>query len=523
MLNHLNTVEYEFEFNYALSDLKQELFSWCLQNEIEKIRQQIKQKGSFGVKDYQRSIKDLFATTHDVHSSVDFYSTEYAALPFLVQGVNDRYFVVWCNDLYLQTKGVSIHCGDEIISFDDIPVKEIVDQILKDSFSGYATETFQRLSELQLTLREGGANEKVPQGRVKVCYKKNDHLQTAYLNWLYIPEKVTLNHQMPLTTLNKKYPIQVKNRLLHSYQKAVNFGNCYATKIIGAKKNIFPPIDDKIWESSSENFDAYIFKNNWKKVGYVRIPDFDGNIDLVSEFEEIIRHMRKNTTTLIVDVMNNPGGYGFYTFALLSMLTPKPLKNVSERNLITQKDAFTAVNDIKYFEKVKTEAQAQDLLGVEICGYVVDEKLAKGICDRSKFVLKEYNNKHYFTDPYPLEGVDFIYPHKRVNYDKNLIVLVNALSISCADIFPAVLQDNKRAIIVGTATAGAGGCTISKSIANRYGIAEMHFTNSMIYRSDGSYLENRGVTPDIVYSFTEDDYKNNYRNFLNFIKVIVSD
>lgn len=244
---------------------------------------------------------------------------------------------------------------------------------------------------------------------------------------------------------------------------------------------------------------------------------------MVSEFEEIMRHMKKNTNTLIVDVMNNPGGYGFYTFALLSMLTPTPLKNVSERNLITQKEAYIAANDIKYFEKVKTESQAQDLLGCDICGYIVDEKLAKGICDRSKFVLSEYNKKHYFTEPYPLEGIEIIYPHKRVNYDKNLIVLVNALSISCGDIFPAVLQDNKRAIIVGTKTAGAGGCTIAKSLTNLYGIADMHFTNSMIYRSDGSYLENRGVTPDIEYSFTENDYKNNYQDFLDFLKVIVGE
>lgn len=239
MLNHLNTLENEFELNYALRNLKRDLFSWDLKEETEKIRESIKESHLFQVKDYQKAIKNLFASTNDVHSSVDFYSTEYAALPFLVQGVNDRYFVVWCNDVYLQSKGVSIDCGDEIISFNDIPVKEITDQILKDSYSGYATETFQHLSELQLTVREGGANEKVPQGRVKICYIKNDKLETAYLNWIYVPEKVTLNQQMPVITFKKKYPIQVKNRVLHSYQKAVHFGNSYSSKVIGAKKIFF--------------------------------------------------------------------------------------------------------------------------------------------------------------------------------------------------------------------------------------------------------------------------------------------
>jgi len=60
-----------------------------------------------------------------------------------------------------------------------------------------------------------------------------------------------------------------------------------------------------------------------------------------------------------------------------------------------------------------------------------------------------------------------------------------------------MLQDAGLAKVVGTQTMGAGG-----NVVNYNQAPNSHFdvrqTESLILRKDGSYIENVGVTPDVV-------------------------
>jgi carboxyl-terminal processing protease len=104
-------------------------------------------------------------------------------------------------------------------------------------------------------------------------------------------------------------------------------------------------------------------------------------------------------------------------------------------------------------------------------------------------------------DPEVLRDVD-----SRVQYDGELIVMVNAYSASASEILAAALQDYERALIVGSpSTFGKG--TVQRFInldrtirgfSEVKPLGELKLTTQKFYRIDGGSTQLRGVTPDIV-------------------------
>ena len=76
-------------------------------------------------------------------------------------------------------------------------------------------------------------------------------------------------------------------------------------------------------------------------------------------------------------------------------------------------------------------------------------------------------------------------------------VLINEGCASACDIFAAAMQDNKLATIIGRRSMGAGGNVIhgGDSPHEKFSLSQ---TASLMYRQDGSFIENNGVTPDIA-------------------------
>lgn len=107
-------------------------------------------------------------------------------------------------------------------------------------------------------------------------------------------------------------------------------------------------------------------------------------------------------------------------------------------------------------------------------------------------------------DPYVLPDKDH-----SVQYDGNLVVLVNSLSASASEIFAAAMQDYERAVIMGSASTYGKG-TVQRfedldqylqdkdSLKKYLPLGSLKMTIQKFYRINGGATQQRGVKPDIV-------------------------
>ena len=82
---------------------------------------------------------------------------------------------------------------------------------------------------------------------------------------------------------------------------------------------------------------------------------------------------------------------------------------------------------------------------------------------------------------------------KAKNYKGRIVVLVDNLTISAAEIFAAALQENNRALVVGEKTAGEALPSLSVQLPTG---AVMQYPIANFKTHDGSLVEGNGVTPD---------------------------
>lgn len=306
---------------------------------------------------------------------------------------------------------------------------------------------------------------------------------------------------------------------------------------------LLPPLGRTLWHSQPEDyFQAFIFQLPTKeRIGFIRLRTFSpydtANILWTvkkelglakapwTEFAELMTKFQNETDALVLDQTDNHGGSFFYMIGLASMLTDRPLDLPKHHLTITSEDVARAVAFFEIMENSEEESSAvdqlknifQELLEDDtIHGYTMTPALLEQMHFYEKAILENWQQGNLFTEPYYLSGIDHVAPHPTSRYTKPLVILVNNMDFSCADFFPALMQDNKRAVIFGEKTAGAGGVINLTTFVNRMGIALYSFTTTLGVRADNKPIENLGVTPDVLYTPNAiTDLKYGYTGYLN--------
>ena len=86
-----------------------------------------------------------------------------------------------------------------------------------------------------------------------------------------------------------------------------------------------------------------------------------------------------------------------------------------------------------------------------------------------------------------------------------LVILVDKGSASASEIFSGAMKDNKRAVIVGTQSFGKGLVQEINKLPNNSGI---NITIQKYLTPNGTDIHKKGITPDVLVEFTEEDVKN---------------
>jgi hypothetical protein len=232
----------------------------------------------------------------------------------------------------------------------------------------------------------------------------------------------------------------------------------------------------------------------------------------VDEFAKIISFFQERSDALVIDQLNNYGGFHFLVLGLASMLTNKPLQLPNYRQQLTQEDIAMAVQELELFSQIKNDKEATHLLGPSLFGIPVTYQLVQFFINYYEFILSEWEAGRILTDPYPLV-LNKLNPHPKVNYTKPILILINHLDFSGGDLLPAILQDNHIATLFGSRTAGAGGTLNKAAFPNCCGISYFTYTSSIAERGNKNPIENLGVIPDIPYTITVEDLRCDYENY----------
>lgn len=514
MVNYVDAMAGVYDSMYAPALWKKEFSNWSLSTEVDKAKARILSKEDITVSEYHKIINDFILSMKDFHVSVRFHATEKSTLPFMVRGTQGRYFIVYIDRTKLSKEAFPLDIGDEILTMNGKKVHDMI-TAYKATMGGNTEETDQALAEMSLTSRGARKADTVPQGPVKITFKKADKEVSVQLIWEYEKELILRNNRKSNT---KKLADRINNLEMTS-QVALDFAADSETKnkfTIGARSSYLPALGTKIWESAKDNhYDAYIYMSEEKElIGYVRIPSYGAGEKETKKFIEIIKRMEKTTDKLVIDQLNNPGGSVFYLYSLVSLLSPKPMATPKHYMAINQEDIVDSYKSMKDLEKIKNLEELKKAFGTEtVSGYPLSMSFLQFMKSYYQFKIDEWNAGKKLTSPYHLYGVDMINPHPTVQYSKPILLLVNELDFSGGDFFPAIMQDNKRATIMGVRTAGAGGYVLGVELSNQLGIGGFRYTGSLADRVDNTPIENLGVKPEIDYALSVEDYQKGFKGF----------
>ncbi|MCS7023619.1 MAG: S41 family peptidase [Bryobacteraceae bacterium] len=270
-------------------------------------------------------------------------------------------------------------------------------------------------------------------------------------------------------------------------------------------------------------FYSGVFQVEGLRVGFLRIPNFapSNTAAAVAQFNSEIDFFQANTDGLVVDVMRNTGG-GCVGLEYLAKLIPSEHTGFWEQFIPTLEFVNTA------WQFWQTSQQLGAPRWVTETWRFYYEALQQGYA--SGRVLTGAFPVCGFTEPFftPLERR----PGQASAYRKPLIVLVDEFSVSFGDMFPAMIQDNRRGLIVGMRTGGWGGLS-SLWRAGFYSESSTTLTRSLVVRASAletpglpvsPYLENVGVEPDIELDYmTRENLLTRGRPFVDaFARIIAA-
>ncbi len=523
MFLELDMIKNIFELKYAPLEWKKNYCQFDLSEQINRAKESVLQNPNMSLKDYQTILRDFFNSPCDYHVGVYFYATELAALPFRIEGCEGRYFIRWI-DTYARSK-MDLLVGDEVILFGEEPIHSVVQGLRLKNFGDRGMATDQGLAEQYLTFRIASLGHEVPRGPINVVVKREGRLISLPLYWDYLsekikqePKKTPLSRSVKLNATLGDHPVINRNYcsgiydIIHSHFLRWVLEEEVNAELLGAKKSFVPTLGKVIWTSSSPYFHAYLYQMPTKeRIGYLRIPHYRGNtLKQIQDLQKIISFFETYSDAVVIDQVNNPGGFAFYMYAIASMLTTKPLKPPMERESITHENVSFALNNVNVLGRISTDEEAKEIIG-PLQGYPVTAAVARSFYNHFRFLIDEWNLGKTITGPtFLLENIE---PHPRVNLSKPLMILVNHLDMSCGDYFPALMQDNKRAKIFGSKTAGAGGALLQVSYPNAFAVANFSLTASIAERANTEVIENLGVEPDVPYDVTLDDVMHGYEGY----------
>lgn len=513
MVDYVRRVAQTFEIHYGPRDYKGEIFGFSLAQSLANAEARIAALPSAKLSDFHSIVRDFMRSTRDYHVGVSFAQTASASLPLrIAPAENGTYVIAYIDRAKLGKEVFPFDEGDEIVRFGGQPVAEAVAE-LQARFPTNKPLTDHARACATLTSRNGSVADVIPSDtsiEISVRSARTGKESTRQVSWTKSDERYatgSLPSKAPDADLERAL-LRDDSMRAADFHDVADAADPYAR---GARVSYLPSLGPVVMPADPKNpFHAFIYRHpSGKLVGVIRIETYSPKNPSANAaaFAKLIKHFEEATDALIIDQVNNGGGSVAYSRAILSCLSPTAMATPKRTMTIATDDVVQADEIIEKLKNVRDDAGARKALGKEVHGYPVTFDYVKRQLAFSRFIKSEYEAGKRLSAPFHMGGIDAVNPSPVATYTKPIMILVNESAYSSADAVPAVLQDNKRAVVFGTETAGAGGSVRSFNLSNRLGVVSFSLTANISYRPGGEPIENRGVKPDVVYALTGEDYR----------------
>jgi hypothetical protein len=481
---------------------------------------------------------EYVASLNDAHDAFELPSGFVASLGFSADVYDDRIIIDEIDRALLPLKNYPFAIGDELVAVDGTPVEEWIRANWKYAIAANDRST-RRFAAAFITYRPQyympRAHQIGDSASVVVRRQSGDE-ETYLIPWQKDGTPITFVGPVPSPkAAASRRAARAVNTDLPDYLRPLaglynlRRGRVYDTLLgIGSRSPVFTArprgFTQRLGRSSSDVFYSGTFEAGGFKIGYLRIPDYDpfSRSLALQQFDAEMVYLRANTDGLILDEMHNPGGSVCYVESLLTRVMPDPFRTVGFEIRATATWLTAFADSLALAKQQKADQATIDML----------EALLRD-------VETAYGENRGRTGPLPLCGLSLdLEPVKDRSgkvtaYEKPLLVLVDEISSSAADLFPAVIQDHGRGLIAGVRTMGAGGSVVYYDVTSySEGIASV--TVSLMNRkwptdSEGlpsaPYLENIGVQPGVAIDYmTRDNLKTGGQAFVDgFVAAMVEE
>lgn len=265
----------------------------------------------------------------------------------------------------------------------------------------------------------------------------------------------------------------------------------------------------KLDPASNPEIFAALYQHKDKLVLLVRQPTYShsapekfSNQDYMNAYRAILDQYEKVAQVLVLDQTHNGGGSYCEDFFRLFI-------NEQKGGFVQRMHA-----DRKWMVDLRTWTPTS--------GTTQATEADRAMFAAANLVEAAYDAGKSLTDEaIPLmSGVNMVSPDDAYTWKKPMLVVVDELSASCADAFPALIKAGKVAPIFGERTLGAGG-NVEETVTTSNSQSTVRLTRGLFaaYKPSGVYdpadwVENNGVVPDIAYKHTVDDVRAGYLKYV---------
>ena len=440
---------------------------------------------------------EFVAAFRDSHFSASLPSGYSATLPFSTDLVEGKVLIDTVNK---KSEGLPFARGDEIVEINGQPVSVLVDQLQKGVGAGNP-ETARRKAAMRIAMRSG-AQVPVPAGHAEVTVRNlSGALQTVKLNWEVTGSPIDEADPKTLPILNQSDPKdEMKLLSIRDYWEEFEGPQAEDSYRCSGRTRITIPADATI--IMQKPFVAYYHPTPKGNIGYLRIGEYQpqggsGEVEYdarFAQYEYAIGILEKETVGLIIDQDHNCGGSVDFMHRMAAFFIAGSFRPL-QFQLLANKE-----NYILYRQWFNSRTP-----------YTPERENLERVFN---LVKSTWETNEFLTPLTAIDGALEITPN-HVQYTKPIVMLVDEMSGSGGDAFPALMQGYGRAKVLGNHTMGAGGNVRDLPPLN-FSQVKLKLTKSLFYRPDGIPVENNGVTPDYPYLITKDDFIGGYLNYQAF-------